>query len=417
MAEPEPAPSATSPPTPRPTVPIVLSLLLVAGAVVPCRALRDAVTLAPADHVHLELPPLYLALAPVCGVMDAVACLALTQQVALAVTVGVLLCARRPRSTSSVLRPATRLGAAGLFAVGLLAYCEATLLWDRPMARLHADDPDEVVVDFHSHTRESHDGRAGFDAERNRAWHASAGVDVAYVTDHHAWQRHPNPTRAGDGTVLLTGAELRMAKSYVLALDDPERYVAVLDKDRRAVLPRRFEALAPALRPGFVVPLPLRLERVDGLVQAGRGSVVALELHDGDPRGIEQSRRDHDQILRLAHRLGLALVSGSNLHGWGRTASAWTLLRIPGWRGMRPDQLPAAIEDVLRTRRAGAARVVERAVADPGGSVVARVLALPLATVHLARALQPAERLSWLAWVWVGWLVLRVRSFMRRKTV
>jgi len=404
-------PSRASRPTTGLTVPIILTVLLVAGAVAPYRALRDATTLAPADHVHLELPWLYLALAPVCDVMDVVACLALTQQLALVVTLGIVACARR--RPGSLLWPATRIGAVAFFAVGVLAYCEATLLWDRPMARLRADDPDEVVVDFHAHTRDSHDGRIGFDGERNRSWHASAGFDVAYVTDHHAWRPHPNPTTAGEGTVLLTGAELRMSNSYVVALDDPERYVAALDKDHRALLPERFDALPPALRPHFVLPLPLRLERVQRVVRGARGTVVALELHDGDPRGIEQSRRDHDDILRLAHRLDLALVSGTNLHGWGRTASAWTLIRIPGWRAMPPDQLAAAIEDVLRTRRAGAARVIERAVVDPGGSF-ARVFSLPLVGLHLVRALQPAERLSWLAWAWAIWAALRLRSFRKR---
>ncbi len=389
-------------------------MLLFAGAIVPCPSLRDAVTLAPADRVHLELPPLYVALAPIFGVMDVLACLTLTQQIALVLTLGVVVGAGWPSRSHSLVRPRTRLGAALLFAVGLLAYAEAMLLWDRPMARLRAEDPDEVVVDFHSHTQDSHDGRPGFDDERNRTWHALAGFNVAYVTDHHAWRRHPNPTNAGEGTLLLTGAELRLAKTFVVALDDPTRYLEVLDKRHTTVIPGRLEGLAPALRPGLVLPLPMRTDRAERAWREASGGVIALEVRDGDPRAIEQSRREHDDLLRLADHLDVALVSGTNLHGWGRTASAWTLLRIPGWGGMPPDQIAAAIEDVLRRRSPGAVRVVERVVADPGSSTFARLLALPLVAVSLIRALQPWERASWLVWIWAPALVMRARHLRNR---
>src|SRR5437764_10613241 len=51
------------------------------------------------------------------------------------------------------------------------------------------------------------------------------------------------------------------------------------------------------------------------------------------------------RIVHIADSLNLALVTGSDNHGWGRAAPGWTLMRIPGWRGMSTDSLSRRIED------------------------------------------------------------------------
>src|SRR5205814_3099104 len=100
------------------------------------------------------------------------------------------------------------------FTGGAVAVVGIGLVMWRPMASLRLPDRDLVAVDFHSHTSASHDGRSGFDAEHNRAWHSSAGFNAAYVTDHRTFdgaidgQLH-NPPRAGERTTLLPGVELR----------------------------------------------------------------------------------------------------------------------------------------------------------------------------------------------------------------
>jgi len=358
----------------------------------------------------MRLPSSFVALAPVVGPMDVLTCLPLTQQVALVVTLVVLFAAwrllRRRERRGPWRRAAVEIGAAALFVAAVLSYCAALVLLSRPTAVLRVQDAEIVVVDFHSHTDRSHDGRAGFGADQNRAWHAATGFDVAYVTDHYTWREHANPETAGEGTVLLGGAELRLAGRYVNALGDSTRYLHLLDKARRNLRRERFGTIASAAGPTLIVALPIPFEMIEPVVQAGHGTVVALELHDGDPRGIEQLRREHDRLLALADRLGLALVNGTNLHGWGRTATAWTLVRLPGWRALTPSQLGAALERTLRANRPGTLRVVERAVDYPGSSVAALALTLPLAVAYLFRTLQPLERVAWIAWMVGGWLVL-----------
>ena len=74
--------------------------------------------------------------------------------------------------------------------------------------------PDEACspIDFHAHTKYSHDGRSGWTEDDVRAWHRGAGFDVAYITDHRTFEGAErgiaaNPGVAGEGTMLLQGIE------------------------------------------------------------------------------------------------------------------------------------------------------------------------------------------------------------------
>ena len=277
-----------------PAVTGVITALVMFGALAPCDALRDAVTRGPITGVRLALPWHYVALSPVLAPMDVLGCLGFTEQVAVAVTIVLLFAAwrfgtRRGAGKSQTwLR--TELIVWALFAGVAAAYVGVALLVGRPMALLEVQDPDTAVADFHSHTSRSHDGRHGFTAERNRAWHAAAGFDVAYITDHHVWGRYRNPRTAGDGTVLLSGAELRLAHAHILVLGDADRYADLVDTRPRRLLPERFVCVESTPPPVVIIPLPVVPERIAPLVRAACDTVLGIELHDSEPWGIDQLR-------------------------------------------------------------------------------------------------------------------------------
>jgi hypothetical protein len=104
--------------------------------------------------------------------------------------------------------------------------------------------------------------------------------------------------------------------------------------------------------------------------------------------------------------LGLALVTGSNNHGWGRTMLGWTLVRVPGWRAVSPDTLAARIEDVVRAGRAGDLRAVARR-RPVGRSWLAVAAVAPVLAWQTLTALQPAERIVWLLWAALGARIYR----------
>ena len=348
----------------------------------------------------LHLPAAYTILSPICEGYDALTLLTLSQHGALLAWLIVSFAAfrllrRRRRRIANVRQRAVHVE--GLFVIAFLAafvsWYTIGALVPRPMAALALPDRDELAVDVHSHTSASHDGRSGFDAAASRRWHAAAGFAAAYVTDHRNFGGaidgvRDNPPRAGDGTVLLPGLESAAAHSRILLLGARESMG--LDHRGHADLQR----LAADTNVVVVLTTPASLARVPATMH-----LDAVESSDGAPRGLMFTRRLIPEIGRFARSRNLARVAGSNNHGWGRTASAWTVLRIPGWEAMSPDALDRAIRRTLR-HPGTAARVVARGSTPLPRSVGALVATPALIAWSVVTRLTLPERVSWLAWIW-----------------
>ena len=397
---------------------LVGGLVLVALLILPPRAsVVSALTAQPLPGVGLHLPVTYLLLAPLCGVVDYLTVLTIPQHIAVLVSTLLIFLVwrvlRGRRRRGFLGRVAVEVGAAVGFLAAVLCFYAFGALGPHPMAALSVDDPDVVVVDFHSHTLSSHDGRWNFTAERNRAWHRGAGYDVAYITDHDSIRaaidaESRNPRRAGDGTVVLRGREVIYAGQHVVVLGDLDPRMGPGVGNGGLVDPAR-----PCVGwPVLIQTIPNNLANVApaACTQAG-GGVRAIELVDGDPRGLAQGERDRAWIFQLADSLRLTPVAASNLHGWGRTAVAWNLLRVPGWRAMSPDALGARIEETLREGGRDAVQIAT--VRRPGRHFEGvGVAALPvMAVADFVAARSRLERLSWL--LWIGLLALA--SSRRRK--
>ncbi len=398
---------------------LVGGLVLVALLILPPRAsVVSALTGQPLPGVGLHLPVTYLLLAPLCGVVDYLTVSTIPQHLAVLVTTLLIFVVwrvlrRRRRRRGFLGRVAVEVGAAVGFLAAVLGFYAFGALGPHPMAALSVDDPDVVVVDFHSHTLSSHDGRWNFTAERNRAWHRGAGYDVAYITDHDSIRAaidagSRNPLRAGDGTVVLSGREVIYAGQHVVVLGDLDPRLGPGVGNGGLVDPARPCAGWPVL----IQTIPNNLGNVApaACTQAG-GGMRAIELVDGDPRGLAQGERDRAWIFQLADSLRLTPVAASNLHGWGRTAVAWNLLRVPGWRAMSPDVLGARIEGTLREGGRDAVQIatVRRPARHLEGVGVAAMPVMAVADFVAARS--RLERLSWLLWI----SLLAVASSRRRR--
>lgn len=380
--------------------------------------LRDLETLGDAPGAHLVHSAAYLLLAPVYDTMDALTLLSVRQTLALVASLAVLYAAWRVarwRRRGGSARREARLALRALGA--LVAFYGVGILAPRPMAALALDDPDAVTVDVHSHTSYSHDARADFSPRANLAWHRAAGFDVAYITDHKSFDgaaeaMRLNPARAGDGLVALSGIEFIQDNDHINALGATERNAMWIHVDIRRAHP----SLPPALQvePVLVQTIPEDLSAVPAPDAQGRRGVLAIELSDGAPRGIEQGQRDRALILRIADSLNLAVVAGSNNHGWGRTAVAWSVLRIPGWRALAPRALGVAIENAIRTGRRHAVRIVARRSPDPGRSRIALAATLPAVAWNLVATLAPPQRASWIAWSWALFALVALATAGRR---
>ncbi len=419
--------------------PLIWLALVLAALSIPHRApVVDALEGSPVEGVSLEHGVGYLALAPFVGVMDYLTVLTVPQH--LMVFAGIFLAflawrlvrRRSPRSLGG--RVLVELAVLVAFVVGLAAFYAAGVLAYRPMARLVVDDPDIVVVDFHSHNRASHDGRWDFTGERNRAWHRGAGIQVAFIADHDSVSAairamNRNPARAGEGTVILPGREFVYKNQHVVALGtvDPRDARGEWRPDAAAPdAPHRLDGLAERGEPGLparwcegwpvlIQTIPNDLGRVPVPACGPDGAgVEAIELLDGDPRGLAQGDQERERILAIADSLGLALVSASNLHGWGSTAASWNLMRIPGWQDMTPEDVGDRIVHMLRNGGPEAVRVL--AYRRPATGGVERLFGLTGAVslpAHFLASRTPLERLSWLLWGALAMTIARLHAARR----
>ena len=405
-------------------VPLAIILAVLAASLFPLPAVRDAVSFEVIDEAVFRKPAAYILLSPLSELLDVVTLLSARQHVALLLTLAVTyvlwwwwrggFVPHTVPATRKTVRVVARLGLALL--VPLTLYLAAILL-PRPMASLDPG-PDLLAVDFHSHTSFSHDGRPDWTPEDNRNWHRDAGYGAAFVTDHRtfdgaraAWPN--NPTYAGGGTSLLPAVEVVWHGEHVNVLDADRMYRGILtptlaDVDEEALT---LASAVPGNEPVLIHTLPGNLDSVRAARGTATAGVRAIEIVDGSPRGLGQTRRERARIIAIADSLNLALVSGSDHHGWGHTAAGWTLMYLKNWRAVRPVAVTSAIAFNIRRGGRGATRVAERYVANTD-RWERLPFTVPVVLWQLLRTLTSDERVVWIAWtiaiaLLAEWLRLR----------
>lgn len=408
--------------------------------------LQDAATGSSITFAVKTEPLVWVLLAPLFAVWDTLSLLTLSQHYAVLVTLVALYVSWRSRArrrlreavtvaaerSGRVAPPLswTRLGHAGFREIAsasaalllLLTFYAAGMLLPRPMTGVEILDEDLVAIDFHSHTKYSHDGWSFFTPQRNRAWHEAGGFDVAYVTDHYTWRGFDesaveNPATSGERTVLLEGAEIRIYRRPTNILGSRDRYVFALDEDSVFMDP---DALSERYPPGhggspptLFFTMPGDLMRVVPFSDEVPSGMIGIEINDGSPRGLEQVKGERVEILALADSMNLALIGASNLHGWGRTVASWSLMRIPGWQELRPEELADRIEETLHEERRRAVQVIERRIPYHGGSPFLVATTLPWVGIAHLRMMSWPERISWLVWISLFTLLGRRRALRR----
>ncbi|HYN82763.1 MAG TPA: hypothetical protein VES88_14840 [Gemmatimonadaceae bacterium] len=399
-------------------LPVLTSCVIILGGLFRRSSLRDAVTGMTPPEAELVLPASYVLLSPLSRLLDAIGLLSAGQHAAAVLTVVALAvflpAIRTPRASGR--RRASAVKSAAIATVVLALLYAAVAALPRPMAGISVSDRSLVVVDFHSHTNASHDTRNSFSPEANRTWHKRGGFDAAYISDHRSFEgaelaRSRNPARSGDGVVLLSAYEGRYRGTFQIFLGFTSADSVTLMDRRRWLLNGR---LLSGRLPSSVTALSGPLVDVQSAARDSAPYIVAIEITDGSPRGLAQADRDRNVIIRRADSLGLALVSGTNNHGWGWVIPAWTLVTVPNWRQLPPDSLSAAIDAALRTGPRTAVKVVERR-RPTLASTLSLPLTLPVAIAETVASLTIAERIVWVVWIWAVWLLARQLQRRRRR--
>lgn len=399
---------------------IVISTLVVISSGFPRDPIQDAATGTAVPEAFLSRSAAYVLLAPLSDVLDMLTLLSKLQHIAiLAAALALFAVWRVVRAVRGRATVRGHLLASGTLLLGIVVVYAAMALLPRPMASLVADNADIMRVDFHSHTDASHDGRPGWSAERNRAWHRDGGYDVAYVTDHASVAGAErgmanNPSRAADDVVLLQGIEVGWSGEHVNVLGAGRTYGGLLTNNGRDLDPQalRLASLIPQREPVVVWNHPRRLDRLPSASGAGTSGVRAIELSNGAPDSMDGVRRERRALIALAEQKHLAMTAGSDNHGWGRTAPNWTLMVVPGWRGLSPDALATRIESIARRGGPDATRVVERRAVE-ATKPLAIAATIVTAPAMMLATLSTDERVSWLAWTWL--ITIGVRWIRRQR--
>jgi hypothetical protein len=403
-----------------PWLPIALTLALLITAAFAVDPIRDAATGGAVDEVRLALPASYLLIAPLSSIFDTITLLAVGTHIALLVwALGVFALVRVLRARRRATTVRCEVKAAGWMLLGIFAVYAAALMLPRPMAQLTTSDSAVMAVDFHSHTKYSHDGRFDWTEDDVRAWYRGAGFNAAYITDHRTYEGAErgiasNAGQADESVTLLQGIEAFYKGEHVNVLSAGRRFRGILNDSLKDVDvdALRMASIIPAAAPTLIETMPGKLDVVRTIAATDTSpGISAIELVDGSPRGLSQTRRERDRIIHLADSLNLALVTGSDNHGWGYAAAGWTLLRMPGWRGMRTDSLSNRIEQVVHFGRRRGTRVVERVVT--GNSFLELVLAGPMILWRMFATLSSDERVAWIIWVWALFALSRTLKRVR----
>ncbi|MDX8384317.1 MAG: hypothetical protein R8M45_09565, partial [Ghiorsea sp.] len=222
---------------------------------------------------------------------------------------------------------------------------------------------------------------------------------AAFITDHSSFAgidegKKNNPLQAKDGVLLLAGIEAAYHDTaHVMAL------CASRDNAQE--------------KPFIWTPLdskggckPLLLQATPGPVQdlelthaSGKG-VLAIEIHDAAPAGLEELR-ERDFLIEQAKKFNIAVLYGSDNHGWAFAASAWSVLHISNWQHMNDQQLALAITDRIRDKGFDTGQVIERNMLPSPRSFIEHITMPARLFWHMLSQISLAERLSWLVWIWL----------------
>ena len=399
-----------------------LSLFVLAAKLLPLPPLRDAVTGAPAPEFSLRLPAGYLLTAPWSAFADLATIGSARQD---KVLIAYLLLGywvwffvgrwtrrfilfetrseRRARRTKA-------LWGYPVYLALVAAFLAWALLARRPAAAFVSAHADDLVLDLHSHTSYSWDGRkrlGAFTPQANMDWHRRLGFTAAFITDHN------KTTGAREAKVLsrkrwkqdgyrsLEGEEVSLHDLHVAVLGnhyaiDNQLY----DKDLAGAM--RFFKDAPKFGGLTVLSLPeywahYPQTQWDKFAQAGASG---FEIVNSVPKALEFPASLSAEVVRLCRRRRLFFDGVTDNHGWGSATAVWSVMRLKGQASMDPDRLEREVLAKLRRDGPEALRVIVRAKHEPSAS--AWIAFDPPASVWtFARTFSWAESLMCLAWIWL----------------
>ncbi len=364
---------------------------------------RDIAVGSWASGYHMDYSIGYLLLAPFCGVADAWTVLGLKSSYAL-LALALLACLLLRRIKRIVI-------ALGLF-LGFLAWA---ILCPRPMAKLVAENPAVLLVDFHSHSRVSHDGRPSFSAQDNMRWHEAQGYGASFITDHNKIDSSREAKEIsrknwpGKRYVSLEGEEISLQKTHLAVLGVHERIDnRPYDSDHAKI----HKFIKDTRKKGMLVIASLPeywfYHWGNGVQDFITWGVDGFEVINSAPKALDFPPAMRSDILALCSTHNLFITGISDTHGYGYATAAWNAVLLPGWHDLDADTREKALLAKLKKDRFKAVQVLARARFEHEETWQLGIAPL-VSLIYVWRSLTPALCLSWIAWIWFAALLYSPR--------
>lgn len=305
-----------------------------------------------------------------------------------------------------------------IYIVAVLGIVAAIVLLPRPMARLAADDPDILVVNFHSHSLHSWDGRKSFSAQRNLNWHARAGFHANFITDHNRIDGSKEGVRltmenGSEGILSMRGEEVSLFKSHWVLLGNEE----VVDNSPYDRGPEGIERFLKDMRKDdqtiVIASLPeyWRYHRSE-LEEFVRWGVDGFEIINSAPQSLDFTSRSRSVVMDLCRRHDLIMTGVTDSHGWGSTVQVWNAVRLPDWRALERSAIEPALMGTLRKQRAKAVQVLVRVRSEPKDHRLWLALDPLLQIWEASRSMPLFQAVVSLIWLWLPCLALLFRKVL-----
>jgi predicted metal-dependent phosphoesterase TrpH len=375
-------------------LPLLLTSLLFIAQAYAVSPLWDAATHADVLQFYLQFPATHLLFAPFFSIADHLTTLGMRQLQWTLAWIALLFIAGFGWARAAV--------AMGYF----LFYAAWIVLVPRPMTALKTVDPEVLIVDFHSHSARSHDGRRTFKAADNIHWHAAQGYHAAFLTDHNKVVASEEASRITaetwkkDGYRSLRGQEVSLYKTHLVVLGNHER----IDNKPYDSKPKRVRPFIRDMhRRDYLVIASLpeywRYHWGNGVSNLVRWGIDGFEITNSAPKALDFPRDLQLEIVDLCRRENLFMTGISDTHGYGYATNSWNAVRLPGWSTLDPAALERRLLATLKKKRFTAVQVIQRRHVRFERGALEWLSPLADAVLYF-RVLSLPQTFSWMAWIW-----------------
>jgi hypothetical protein len=278
-----------------------------------------------------------------------------------------------------------------------------------PANTIKKQNPDEILVNVHSHTHFSHDGVISPTALMR--WHARNGFDAFFLTEHNNHDKTLEMIQAQQAGILppepmvLCGEEYS-GSNHILLLGLTRNFNTKDMADSTAIDSAHAQT-GVAIVAHWFAEMKHPMEQYIASGADGFEIVNQAEVRYYGPEVLRF-------IAETCKRNRLLMVGACDYHGYGAACLTWNALAIPDWKRMDYAQKYQSILDVLRQRDQ---RKIKVLVYDDRRPVDGRWLLFSPVSTFIAyfRGIDILQFASWISWILIFWYLGSLTPFYELK--